>query len=268
MPLVTLLTGAPDVRRAMRDASGEQLEVAAARSWDGLVRLVRERPATAVVIDSGSLPGPVTEDQAVGELRRRFPSLATVFVARPRVDPVSLFRLGRAGIQSLVLLPFDALSGEGLTAAVWRALGSSTDAIVTRAVSPHVPARELRAVRLALEGVQRGWATEELSHALGLTRPHASVRLKSCGLPSAGHLLTWAKLLHAGRWLADPGRSAQSVSRQLEYSSGAAFRRALRGYVGCTPTELREQGGLMPVLQGFLDACGLPFTLQRGRSVA
>lgn len=267
MPLVTLLSSAPEVHRAMRGASDDQLEVAAARSWDGLLRLVRERPATVVLIDSEALTG-LPEDQAVGELRRRFPSLATVFVARPRMDPVSLFRLGRAGIQGLVLLPVDALSRDGLVAAIWRALGSSTDAIVTRAVSPHVPARELRTVRLALEGVQRGWAAEDLARALGLTRAHTSVRLKSCGLPSTGHMLTWAKLLHAGRWLTDPGRSAQSVSRQLEYSSGAAFRRALRSYVGSTPTAVREQGGLTPILERFLDACGLPFTLQRGRSVA
>ncbi len=251
----------------MRDASGDDLDVATARSWDGLLRLVRERPTTAVVVDSGALSGQL-EDEAMGELRRRFPSVATVFVARPRVDPLCLFRLGRAGIRGLVLLPFDALSRDRLVGAIWGALGSSTDAIVTRAVSPHVPARELRAVRLALDGVQRGWATEDLAHALGLTRAHTSVRLKTCGLPSTGHLLTWAKLLHAARWLTDPGRSAQSVSRQLEYSSGAAFRRALRSYVGSTPTALRDQGGLPPVLDRFLDACRLPFTLQRGRSVA
>jgi AraC-like DNA-binding protein len=191
-----------------------------------------------------------------------------VFIARARVDPVSLFRLGRAGIRSLVLLPVDTLSAEGLAAAVWRALGSSTGAMVVRAVSPHVPSREVRAIRLALEGVQRGWSTEELSSLWGLTRAHASVRLRSCGLPSVGHMRTWARLLHAGAWLTDPGRSAQSVSRQLEYSSGAAFRRALKSYCGLTPTEVKELGGLVPILQRFLDACGVPYSVQRGRSVA
>jgi AraC-like DNA-binding protein len=81
-------------------------------------------------------------------------------------------------------------------------------------------------------------------------------------------MLTWAKLLHAGRWLTDPGRSAQSISRQLEYSSGAAFRRALRSYGGLTPTQVRERGGLAPVLERFLDACGLLDSVELGRSVA
>jgi AraC-like DNA-binding protein len=194
--------------------------------------------------------------------------VGVVFVARPHVDPVSLFRLGRAGIQSLVLLPLDVLTPHELSRAIWGALGSSTDAMVARAVSPLVPPREARAVRLALEGVQRGWSTEELARAVGLTRPHASVRLKSCGLPSAGHLLTWAKLLHAGKWLTDPGRSAQSVSRQLEYSSGAAFRRALRAYGNLTPGEVKASGGLGAILTRFLDACGLPYSVHRDRSVA
>lgn len=268
MPLLTLLTSDPAVQRAAHDPRDDAFVVASARSWDGLLRLIRERPATAVVLDSAALPRGLQEDQAVGDLRRRFPSVATVFIARPRVDPLSLFRLGRAGIRSLVLLPADALSAEGLSAAVWRALAGSTDAMVARAVSPHVPAREVGVVRLALEAVQRGWSTDELSSMCGLTRAHASVRLKSWGLPSVGHILTWAKLLHAGAWLTDPGRSAQSVARQLEYSSGASFRRALRSYGGMTPTVVRERGGLVPILRGFLDACRLPYSVQRGRSVA
>lgn len=270
MPLVTLLTGDPELQRAIREPGGGSRSIAPAevRSWEGLLRLVRERPVTAVVIDSAALDPRVPGDEAVGELRRLYPSVAIVLIARLHVDPVALFRLGRAGIGSLVLLPFDSLTGDGLGSALARSLGASTDAVVTRAVSPHVPPRELASVRLALEGVQRGWSADELAAMVGLTRAHASVRLRSCGLPSAGRMLTWAKLLHAGRWLGDPGRSAQSVSRQLEYSSGAAFRRALKSYTDLTPSEVRGRGGLRAVLDRFLDACGLPDSVERGRSAA
>jgi AraC-like DNA-binding protein len=63
--------------------------------------------------------------------------------------------------------------------------------------------------------------------------------------------------MHAGLWLSEPGRTGESVSRQLEYSSGAAFRRALKHYTGATPTETVERGGLDFVLSCFLRACGL-----------
>jgi AraC-like DNA-binding protein len=46
------------------------------------------------------------------------------------------------------------------------------------------------------------------------------------------------------------------VARQLDYSSGAAFRRALRRYVGLTPTEVVERGGISVMLSRFLDRCG------------
>ena len=103
---------------------------------------------------------------------------------------------------------------------------------------------------------------------MGLSRPHLSVCLKEFGLPSAGHLMGWVRLLHAGRWLSDPGRSAESVSRQLDYSSGAAFRRALRAYVGATPSRVAEGGGLGFVLERFLRRCGLGRSDAHGRSAA
>ena len=265
MPFIAVLTSDSRVRDALSGSLGLH-SVAPARSWERLLWLVRERPVTGVVLDSDTLPSEESADATIGELRRRFTSLATVLVARPRTDPLSLFRLGRAGIGGLVLLPSDRLVD--VTEAVRRALATGTEAIVARAVSPYLPRRETTALRLALAGVQHGWGTEDLAAQVGLTRPHVSVRLRACGLPSAGHLLVWAKLLHAGRWLADPGRTAQSISRQLEYSSGAAFRRALRNYVGMTPSEVRSFGGLLPVLSRFLDECGLPNSLQGELSVA
>ena len=256
MPLITVLSRNPDVQEAAWGPLRMDHSVARTASWERLWWLIRERPVTAVVLDSAAMPSGCDQTAAVTELRRSFPSLAMVFVARPHVDPAVLFRLGRAGIENLVPVPWGALTS-GITLAASRALRFSTDALVTRAISAYLPTREMRAIRLALDGVQLGWSADELAERTGFTRAHLSVRLRSVGLPSAGHLLIWAKLLHAGRWLSDPGRTGESVSRQLEYSSGAAFRRALRNYMGATPTELREGGGLRVVLQRFVDVHGL-----------
>jgi AraC-like DNA-binding protein len=267
MALVTVLTRDLNVRSVVWRSLHDGHAVAVARSWGRLSQLVRERPTTAVALDSGALPVDLAQDVAVGELRRRYPSVAVLLLVRPGADPVSLFRLGRAGLGSLVLLPLDALEVE-VERAMRRALHGSTESLVTRVVSAHLPSRESAAIRMALEGVQRGWSAEDLADSVRLTRPHLSVRLKAIGLPSAGHLLLWAKLLHAGRWLSDPGRSAESVSRQLEYSNGAAFRRAMRTYLHATPTEVKAGGGLRFVLGRFLDGCGLGDSVVLGRSVA
>ena len=267
MPLITVLTRDPSLREAVRALLGADHDVAGTRSWNRLLSLVRERPVTAVVLDSAAVSDEREPDEAVADLRRRFPSLATIFVQRPRLDPLALFRLGRAGIDSLALVQLDGLSS-GLRQAMARCARWSTEAQVVRSVGGRLPAQQTAVVRLALSGVQLGWCANDLAERTGLTRAHLSVRLKSCGLPSVGHLLLWAKLLHSGRWLTDPARSAESISRQLEYSSGAAFRRALHNYVGRTPTAVKQGGGLPVVLRRFLDVCAVGDRLRVNGSVA
>jgi len=137
-----------------------------------------------------------------------------------------------------------------------------------RTVSPNVPGAMSDVLALALDRVHRSWSADVFAHEVGYSRPFLSERLKEAGLPSTGHLLTWTRLLHAGHWLTEPGRSGESVSRQLGYSSGSAFRRALRNYVGGTPTELIANGGFTAVLESFVEACDLAGPSRLARSVA
>jgi AraC-like DNA-binding protein len=109
----------------------------------------------------------------------------------------------------------------------------------------------------AMDSVHRMWSAEELAEEIGLTRPHISECFRRVGMPSLGHFLLWTRLFHAAHWLEEPGRTGESVGRQLEYSSGAAFRRALKHYTGATPTKVREKGGLRFVFRKFLERTGL-----------
>ena len=222
---------------------------------------------TGVVLDGAALPTDQDHDAAVRELNRRFPSLAIVFIQRPDLDPWVLLRLGRAGIRDLVLVHLDALARD-LPRGTARSGARSTASLLARAIGVGLPAKERLVLRIALDGALLGWGADDLATYTGWTRAHLSVRLRAHGLPSAGHLLTWAKLLHAGSWLSDPGRSADSISRQLGYSSGAAFRRALHNYVGGTPRAVRERGALHFVLGRFLDVCGLSGSVRADQSVA
>ena len=243
-------------------------DLAVATSWNRLLHLIHERPVAAVVVDdliscrAGGLAS------AVRHLKAHYPSVACVVVARSGSDPHALVRLGRARVENLVLVPEDLLE-DGLRRELNRALRFTTISLVARAVTPYVPPREASVLRRAVDCAALGSGAEDLASYVGLTRPHLSERLKSVGLPSTGHLLVWGRLLHAGRWLPDPGRSAESVARQLEYSSGAAFRRALKNYVGATPTEVIAAGGFSYILDKFFSACSVDRTRHgAGRSAA
>lgn len=242
-----------DRLRLCRVVVGEH-DVAASGSWDGFSRLVRERPVTVAVVDLGSLSSGTSLVARLVRFRTAFPGLGVVLVVRRTRDPVVLFRLGSTGIQNLVLMDVESVE-RSLPRAVARALHRGAASLVTRAVSAYLPGRELNAVQKALDGVHRRWSADEFAGSVGLSRPFLSERFKACGLPSVGHFLLWTRLLHAGYWLTDPGRTAESVSRQLEYSSGAAFRRALKGRTGSTPSELVDAGGFPVVLRHFLEAC-------------
>ena len=241
-----------DLERALRHAQVAR----STPSWAGFQRVVRERPILTAVLDESALPAGRAPEDSLGELRAQFPNLGLVLVSRRHDDPVRLFRLGRAGVTNLILLGVEDL-GRTLPRALHRASSGGATAVVTRAMAPYLPRRELEALRIAMDGVHHRWSAEEFAEAVGLSRPFLSERLKASRLPSAGHLLIWVRLLHAGFWLEEPGRTGESVSRQLEYSSGAAFRRALKLYTGATPTEITLGGGLRLVLERFGEACGL-----------
>lgn len=255
MGFVALLSRERPVRSLVEHAAGPNHAVASTPSWRAFVRLVRERPVTTALLELDALTHRGCAEGRLLALRGLFPHLPVVLLARAPEDPVLLFRLGRAGVRDLLLLQLDDLSRE-LPRALVRVGGRGTTSMVLRTLSPVVPRRELLAVRLALEGVHHQWSADAYASRLGLSRPHLSEVLKDVGLPSAGHLLIWSRLLHAGRWLEEPGRTGESVSRQLEYSSGAAFRRALRGYTHATPSEVAARGGLDYVLDCFMTACG------------
>jgi AraC-like DNA-binding protein len=257
MALLSVLAGDRALEHRLTEALEPRHSLALGHSWGGVIRLIRERPTTGAIVDLDAVtPLPSTEG-ALANLRAQFPHLGLVLLVRRYRDPFRLFRLGRAGIQNLILLRLDDLESE-LKRALARAAEGGATALVTRSLSQYLPKRERRLAFLAMDSVHRRWTAEELAEEMALTRPFISERMKGFGLPSLGHFLLWTRLFHAGHWLEDPGRTGESIGRQLEYSSGAAFRRALKHYTGATPTQVRENGGLHLVFRNFLRQTNLP----------
>ena len=221
--------------RALEIRLGELLEprhaLALAHSWGGLIRVVRERPVTGAVVDLAAVPSLPSSEAALADLRSQFPHLGLVLLVRKLRDPVSLFRLGRAGIKSLILLSVQDLEME-MGRALARAEEESATSLVTRILSPYLPRRELRMAYLAMDSIHRRWSAEDLAREVGLTRPFISERLKAFGLPSLGHFLLWAKLFHAGHWLEEPGRTGECPSTLASPGTGVV-REVCRCWAGC-----------------------------------
>ena len=222
---------------------------------------------TTVVVDSGVFTDSWEPEAALRELGRRFPSVGAVFVARRDVSPLTLLQLGRAGLPNLCVLRHAEMD-RGLGRSLARAADGGTKARTLRMIGQGLPSWERGVVGEAIDAAVLGWSAEEFAQTLGWTRAHLGVRLRLSSLPSPGRLLLWAAMLHAARWIPEAGRTAESVSRQLDYANGATFRRALRSLLGCTPTQLVERGGYELASRRFLDVCGLGDSLRGNRSVA
>ncbi|TFH64622.1 MAG: AraC family transcriptional regulator [Gemmatimonadales bacterium] len=256
MALLAVLAGDRPLKLRLTELLEPQHSLASVHSWGGLLRIVRERPATGAIVNLEAIPVYPSSERILAGLRTQFPHLGLVILIQKRRDPFTLFLLGKAGIRHLVLLQVDESKHE-LAKTLARAGEEGDTSFVVRALSPYLPRRELRIAHLAMDSVHRRWSAEELADEVGLTRPYLSERFRKVGFPSLGHFLLWTKLFHAGHWLEEPGRTGESVGRQLEYSSGAAFRRALKLYTGATPTEVREGGGVHLIWQHFLRRNGL-----------
>jgi AraC-like DNA-binding protein len=249
MSLIALASGDPGLRRRVEaglDRSWHDL--LDAPGWGSAVRQVKERPVGLLLLDT-SLLAP----HGIGALvrfRRDFPGLPLAILVG-RGCPKVLFEIGRNRVGHVGLVDVRGPTTT-ITKGLGRALERGTPAVVARALGGVLPRPELAVVRTSLEVTHRCWSADRVARSFGLSRPVLSDRLKKEGLPSIGHLMVWARLLLAGQWLTDPGRSGESVSRQLEYANGSAFRRALRNYVSVTPTTLAEGRGLSTVLEAFV----------------
>ena len=265
MALTALWTRDVALERLCREALDPRWhDLLPVRDADAARRMVRERPVAALLVDARSLP-PERMPLWVAGTSRRFPSVALAVVGSGS-DPALLHELGRAGLRHLVLL--DAGAEAHLRRALRRVLADTVVGPVSRRLSPLLPRTHLDRLRAALEWTHRRPGADAFAEALGMSRPHLGRLLAEGGLPPAGHLLLWARLLHAGFWLPDPGRSGESVGRQLEYANGSTFRRALRSFVDATPGEVARDGGVGRVLDAFVASAGLDRSGAAARRVA
>ena len=223
-----------------------------AESWRELQRLVRRQPVALVVMD---LHAEARKDGALRVFRfaQRYP--LTPVIAWGDADGRELFRLGKAGAADVVIsgsLDDAPVVREILVSSLGRGLGALIESRLRERIAPEV--REL--VRYAADRIPDQIQVPGLAAAFDLSISTLERRCERWRLPTPGRLLLWLRVLHGLRWLMEPGRSVESVGNQLGYSSGAAFRRAIKATIGGRPTPLRNQNGFERAIGQFVEECG------------
>lgn len=260
MTLIAALLPKEADRSALGTAA-DRHRTAWAQSWRDLDQLVKRQPAMAAIADLHAEGG---KDGALRVFRfvRRYPH--TPILVLGDLDGRDLFRLGKAGATD-VLVATDvsnpALLAEALDRVLADPLAREIDVRLSGRVGIEGRALVLSAAARIPDGVQ----VPDLAAAHGMSVSTLERRCVRWGLPTPGHLLLWLRIIYGLKWLLEPGRSVESVAAQLGYSSGAAFRRAIKVTVGGKPTPLRNPAGLEAALAGFVAACpGGPASEEEG----
>lgn len=244
--------------RADRDSLARSTtpdDVVWADSWRDLYRLVRREPIGVAVADLHA------ESRKDGVLRvfrfaQRFPH--TPIVVWGDLDGREMFRLGKAGAADL--LPAQLADDPVLVAEILEEAGRrGLTPLIHAALADRLLPAALAVVEHASDHIPDQIQVPTLAARFGLSVSTLERRCERWGLPTPGRLLLWLRVLYGLRWLLEPGRSVESVADQLGYSSGAAFRRAIKATIGGRPTPLRNAEGFDRGFEMFLTECpGVP----------
>lgn len=257
--IATLLPNEADREALAAAASGHT--VLWADGWRDLTAVVKKEPAAAAIADLHAEPG---KDGALRILRftRRYPR--TPILVWGDLDGRDLFRLGKAGAFDVVAAPDGRnalLVGERIADATDDRIAHRIDAALRSRIGQD--GRDL--VKMAARQIPEGIQVPTLAEENGYSISTLERRCQEWGLTTPGRVLLWLRIIYGLNWLLEPGRSVESVASNVGYSSGAAFRRAIKVTLNPKATPMRQPEGLESALAGFARDCpGDPVVLERG----
>lgn len=223
-----------------------------ARGWAELTALASGPAAGMAFVDP--YHGGAFAAAEIRRLRERVPAVELValadFSARPAADAFSLALLG---VRGMVCTSREPGAAE-LVRCIHEHLNRGPLDELVEALAALVPAPVHRWLAPVLHSAEP-YTVPELARAARCSPRTLGRVLRAAGLPTPERLLAWRRLLHAARLL-DDGRSAESVARALEFSSGSALRKSLKQVTGLRPRELAVRGGLRLLATLFLRRCG------------
>ncbi len=230
------------------DLTLEQVEHAAAR-----------QQVSGLLVDEDAL-----RDRGVTRLARlkaRFPELAVIALVPATPGLLQpLLELGQAHVDAL-LQGFEDHPAR-IREAFDEAAISSVAQTVAHACQPIPPALAARNLQGAVARLQTLKGPASLAGALGLSLGHVRQDLASAAVFPPRLLFTWLRLMWSARKLGDTLDSVVRVARGVGYGSAAPMYHAYRRFMGTTPEELRQGGGLW-VASGRLRAAVARYRAER-----
>lgn len=228
--------------------------------WRDLIAAVKREPVVAAVADLHAEPG---KDGALRVLRfsQRYPR--TPLLIWGDLDGRDLFRLGKAGAFDVILSP-DGANRALLTEHIGEATADHLARRVDQALMSRVGSEGRALVQAAAQRIPDGIQVPGLAELHEFSVSTLERRCEEWGLTTPGRILLWLRIIYGLHWLLEPGRSVESVATQIGYSSGAAFRRAVKVTLPGGGRSMRTDETLERAIAGFGEDCPGDPTLAAG----
>jgi AraC-like DNA-binding protein len=231
------------------------LEVVSVASWDELLEIGRaEPPSTVAIVDPFDHDfGDEKLSPDLAALLNRLPSLPVVAAMYLHADAMEhARRLGSWGVVQVLDL-YEERTPVAVLTRLQMATGRPLQLLLEQSLPKRLSGISRAIVAGAARTVAEGGKGEDLARSFHITSRTLSRWCRRAALPPPRRLLGWMRVLLAAELLDDSGRTVQNVAYACGYSSDTTLRQALRGFVGVTPTDLRQNGAFASTAKAFAE---------------
>jgi AraC-like DNA-binding protein len=213
-----------------------------------LVAAVADRGASAVITEWRCARGAVV-DSAVRSIRADYPTIPILIYAPLTPEGAhDMLDAARAGVVDLIIADIDDVGitlGRRLAMAQCTAL---SERIMVR-LTPLVPPSVASLLDYLFRHARTAPTVADAAVALQVHRKTLALHCARAGLPSPSALACWTRLILTAQRLEDPGRTTERAAVELGFPSGSAFRNMLKRYTGLSPSDIRERGGAVSLVE-------------------
>jgi AraC-like DNA-binding protein len=191
-----------------------------------------------------SVPGEEQQPLASELLRLRasYPHVpAVAFFLPGRSSYRRALQLGSAGVTELIAVD-PVLPAQELLTSLSRCHADGVAIRLWRHCALDIPDALLPLLKAAVRLAHEPLTAVRLAAAAGMHERTLRKYCENARLPSPQWVIGWARLLLAGYYLDEPGRTISSVAEMLRFPSTCALRNQLRRYTNVAPSHLRADG--------------------------